>query len=57
MMAGEQLCILKATTTGRARYVVEDIYNGLKTDAKYLKSRLETQLLSDTDSDSEGPAD
>ncbi|KAF8430536.1 RNA dependent RNA polymerase-domain-containing protein [Terfezia claveryi] len=43
-LAGQQLCELKARATGTARHVIEDIYQSLKTDRRFMRKREEDRI-------------
>jgi len=44
-LAGQQLCELKARATGAVRYVIEDIYQSLKSDRRFMRKREEDRLM------------
>lgn len=52
-LAGQQLCELKARATGTARHVIEDIYQSLKTDRRFMRKREEDRANFGADDEEE----
>ena len=52
-LAGQQLCELKARAAGTARHVVEDIYQSLKTDRRFMRKREEDRVNFGADEEEE----